>query len=530
MAAMRFGISNIGRLSEVDIELDGITVIAGDNGVGKSTVGRVIYALLDRMDGWEEIADREVQKSIASFLRDVSPEIDQWCRDTFGYQRSRTRRANLLIGQFAADEEFAAAIEDYQMGNAGDTEDTPERRFSGQSKEAEGAREAKETENGVRYASEGAGHASEGSGYASGEAKQSSLEEKLRAFCLAYIRLYERADAGELYERYSQAVDRWVSRVLPACAQIDMDVQQMQTRAITESFGRIFHGQFVRIGEDHARVTFKDQFAMEWRASRSGGWRSCSHGALYDVPGVHYIESPRILDLLGSMEDGQSRYSRRRQRAHLDCLMAPGIFLNPPGPRPPADSDPEVPERVPEKLEGVLEHLTGIIHGRAVYRQEAGLEFVQEGMKESISESVPEPIPLQNVATGIKSIALLEYALRIGVIREGDILILDEPEQNLHPAWQKAYAEALVMLSRDYDLHILVSSHSPYFIRAIEVYTDVYHCMDRLNAYHFRLDEQGEVHARNVMYSEFGITQLYDSLGEPLDELNQILEKAYPEE
>ena len=44
MDNMRLEIKNIGRIEEASIEMNGITVIAGENDTGKSTVGKVLYA------------------------------------------------------------------------------------------------------------------------------------------------------------------------------------------------------------------------------------------------------------------------------------------------------------------------------------------------------------------------------------------------------------------------------------------------------------------------------------------------------
>ena len=42
---MRLYLKNVGKVSEADIKLDGITVIAGENNTGKSTVGKMLYCL-----------------------------------------------------------------------------------------------------------------------------------------------------------------------------------------------------------------------------------------------------------------------------------------------------------------------------------------------------------------------------------------------------------------------------------------------------------------------------------------------------
>lgn len=51
---MRFQIRNIGAIGTADIEIDGITIIAGENNVGKSTVGKSLYAFLHDMSSWKK--------------------------------------------------------------------------------------------------------------------------------------------------------------------------------------------------------------------------------------------------------------------------------------------------------------------------------------------------------------------------------------------------------------------------------------------------------------------------------------------
>lgn len=125
--------------------------------------------------------------------------------------------------------------------------------------------------------------------------------------------------------------------------------------------------------------------------------------------------------------------------------------------------------------------------------------------------------------------ALLEHALRIGAIEHGDILVLDEPEINLHPEWQVEYARALVNLQKTFHLKFLITTHSPYFMRAIECFTDVSDTMEQLNVYRVGR-ENGEVRMKNVSYSEFGMTDLYDELSMPLEELESLLDEKYGDE
>ena len=80
-------------------------------------------------------------------------------------------------------------------------------------------------------------------------------------------------------------------------------------------------------------------------------------------------------------------------------------------------------------------------------------------------------IQLSNTAMGIKSFGILQLLDRNNHLRKGQILILDEPEVHLHPKWQLEMAKIIVDLV-DRGVKIVVNSHSPYMIEALERYAE----------------------------------------------------------
>ena len=42
---MKLSLKNIGKIETASVEINGITVIAGENNTGKSTVGRALFAV-----------------------------------------------------------------------------------------------------------------------------------------------------------------------------------------------------------------------------------------------------------------------------------------------------------------------------------------------------------------------------------------------------------------------------------------------------------------------------------------------------
>jgi predicted ATPase len=90
---------------------------------------------------------------------------------------------------------------------------------------------------------------------------------------------------------------------------------------------------------------------------------------------------------------------------------------------------------------------------------------------------------MNSTATGVKSFGILQMLLKNNVLKPSTLLILDEPEVHLHPQWQVKYAELIVRLSKELNFTILLTSHSPYFIEAIEGFSKKYNFENNTNFY-----------------------------------------------
>ncbi len=76
-------------------------------------------------------------------------------------------------------------------------------------------------------------------------------------------------------------------------------------------------------------------------------------------------------------------------------------------------------------------------------------------------------IPIDEVATGMKSFAYLLRLLQNGYIDGETLLIIDEPEAYLHPQWIVKFAKVLVLVQKHLGTKILVASHDPDMVAAI---------------------------------------------------------------
>lgn len=66
---MRLELENVGKITSANIKLDGITVIAGENNTGKSTIGKMLFCVFNAFYKIEEQIRDERVKSISRVLR-----------------------------------------------------------------------------------------------------------------------------------------------------------------------------------------------------------------------------------------------------------------------------------------------------------------------------------------------------------------------------------------------------------------------------------------------------------------------------
>ena len=126
---------------------------------------------------------------------------------------------------------------------------------------------------------------------------------------------------------------------------------------------------------------------------------------------------------------------------------------------------------------------------------------------------------MKNTAEGVKQLGIIPLLLENRQLKNS-FLIMDEPEVNLHPEWQVRFAEILVILAKETNIHMYINSHSPHFIEAIEVFTGKYNLVEESKFYLSKnvgnnKNEFVEIKRRNL-------NVLYDNLGKPYAEIDKI--------
>lgn len=107
--------------------------------------------------------------------------------------------------------------------------------------------------------------------------------------------------------------------------------------------------------------------------------------------------------------------------------------------------------------ENILNYFLKISEGEYKYSGTSVGYFLPKGRNKRLN--------LDEVSSSVRALADLWFYLRY-YARQGDLLIIDEPELNLHPRNQRLMARLLAMVSRA-GINVLITTHSEYILREI---------------------------------------------------------------
>lgn len=400
---MKLCIDNFAKISHADIAIDGITVIAGENNTGKSTIGKTLFSLFNSLSGIED-----------KILRQRRYEIEQNCRSvllnymqTAGVEIRKSPRSGLYKNTMT----IARALS---------------KRFF----------ELLQEHIDIEYAE-----------------IVRNIEEILN---VSEIDL-KKADSEEIVEKMADFINDVIS--LPECTII--------LEILSRYFRRIFNGQINSLVSEGTRAELKLKI-KDREVSLLFSNNECVECAS-DITLLHkaiYIDNPFVVDKLSDFDDLSDMDEM------LKSLMT--------------ETQDNIMDGILEtviakgKLAEVYQTLQTVVNGKIVLKSDGEFYLEDEGFS--------EPISLLNLSTGLKSFVILKMLIEKGAIKEKDVLILDEPEIHLHPQWQMTYAELIVLLQKHFDLSVIVTTHSPYFLDAINLFSAKYGIEKKVNYYLSSMD------------------------------------------
>ncbi len=401
---MKLIIKNIGKLKNAEVEINGITVITGENNTGKSTVGKTLFSLfygfydLDKKISMRKIGD--IENIFLRFVRNMNSEN---LKKIINISDKIEKKVN-----YNKDEISRLLQENESFIPKENLEDVSEK-----------------ISNIIKITS------------------KSYLENMI-----SYI------------------------------FNIEFDSQ-------INTIGSNYEGRIIlRIKEDEIKIAIKrNEIAIENEINLRSE--------------VIYIDDPFVIDNLNEYKFKDIRYLENHKenletklfRENNEINISERIILA------------NKLEQINEKLEKVIDGEIKLSQGRWIY------EFKNN-----------KELNLKNLSTGLKSFAILKRLIENGNLKENGTVILDEPEIHLHPEWQLLFAELIVLLQKEFGMHILLTTHSPYFLNAIEVYSEKYKINEKCKYYIAENTTNG-----SIIKDMTGNTRnIYRKLARPIQELENI--------
>lgn len=420
---MRIKINNFAKIKKADIEINGITVIAGENNTGKSTVGKALYSVFDSFYNISTKTSNEKINRVYKIFNDIGYFDDS---DGDFYYIDLDEKIDEIYEKISEIDIFSIP-------------------------------------------------------------KSTALD--------IYSSILSDYINDKTIKALSTRFNDLLNNLYVIMGISDENIRQtIVNRVFSDEFNKQFLPLFTIEGSATITLTLKDEI-IDLDFSEIPFIKKY-------IPVIYpivYIDNPFLLETLN--ENGFTKY--RGKKGHsLSCARK----LNNRGKFSVIDETLSK-----EKIIKINKFINEIIHGNFI-EEDKEVKFKEDGIE--------TPIHISNLSTGIKSFATILRLLNNNYILENSSIILDEPEVNLHPQWQLKYAELLVFMQKELNLHILLNTHSPYFINAIEVYSSKYETASNCKYYLSTLDNCRAVFEDVTS----NIEKIYEKLASPFQTLTDIEE------
>lgn len=372
---MELSLKNVGKIKEAAIVLDGITVIAGENDTGKTTISRALFLMLDSSCDVQKKVEQEMERSLLNCL-------------------FLLRRKGDSINSLA----FARNI----MEHSEEFIENPSR-----------------------------------------------LRDELKR---------------HLKNMNEEIIDQLKEDVLE-CLQVSEE--EIFVSILEKNINDEFYGQIQNIyTQKKAEIQFSSK-DLNASLEIEEGVLIWNDELIGRDTSVLYLDDPAILNSLRYNLSRLEGYAGHQQKLKSKLTSEQG-------------NTTIVGEIVAtKKLDHVYKMISKVFDGEIVAK-----DLAYGYQKESDGEF----LDIKNLSDGLKTFAILKTLLLNGSIQTGSVIILDEPEIHLHPEWQLLFAEIIVLLHKEFDLYILLNTHSHYFLDAIETYSQKHDVVNSCRYYLASLD------------------------------------------
>ena len=444
---MQITLDNIGIIKNSTLTLEGLTVITGKNNSGKTTVGKTLYSLIDATSNLQRNARRDRDTYIRKQLRELENVLN-----VFIYTREPGAEEDYLSGFPALEGLLSNA---YKV-----CKPSPE-----------------------EYAYE--------------------LERELHA--VDSKKLAELYGTTESIFRRDEGTRRWIVHEVPISEKFDrqravaLDIlsslfeelkqdphlTDYARERINQTLSLEFSGQIqpVKAPGVTSLVDLSDEESPYYHFTLQNNRIVKDGPVFFNAPfqRAYLIDDPYILDdpkparlYRMNAQEFEGLVNTSNISTHSQKLLTKLRFRSGPNPFEQMLLD--------KSLEQIREQIEQVISGSFEFSPD-GNYYVENGVKLRVS----------NLAAGSKLFSILKILLEKGELDASTLLILDEPESHLHPQWQNTFAEVIVLLVKNLNMRVLLTTHSSNFMLALDAFMRKHGINQRTNFYQTRSTGDGFV-------------------------------------
>ena len=299
-------------------------------------------------------------------------------------------------------------------------------------------------------------------------------------------------DTQEEIDERLDAIDNLIEIVEDNGNQLYVSIMKklLKEEFSTADFNGIFEINGIYKNKEYDfKINFNDNDLSSDEVFQSEGW--------FTLNDIYYIDSFSILDLdqnLGLNDSEHAEFLTNNLKKEAD------------------EYDDLFDDKVNENIIALENEINKIING----------EFVYENGELTYSPTNGEKCRMKNTASGIKQVGIIQLLLNNRKLKENSFLVIDEPEVNLHPAWQVKFAGVLALLVKNLNVSLYINSHSPVFIEAIDAWAYYHDLTDETKYYLSEKSKEKEGFNNIFEVDSEELYKIYDNLGNPYDDIDQI--------